>query len=107
LDGREFPVWRRHDLDLAGRPASLIGRNVRRRCARRIQDRRPPRWRSRNDLLEGGGGNDTYVLGRDYGRDIINDSNNSLIGNAPDRLVFNEGVVVSISNSFASGSTTS
>jgi Ca2+-binding RTX toxin-like protein len=35
------------------------------------------------------------VFGRDYGRDTINDDNNSLIGNARDRLVFKAGVAVS------------
>jgi Ca2+-binding RTX toxin-like protein len=48
-----------------------------------------------NDLLKGQQGDDTYVFGIGYGRDVINDDNNSLVGNAPDRLVFNAGVAVS------------
>jgi Ca2+-binding RTX toxin-like protein len=47
-----------------------------------------------NDVLKGRRGNDTYVFGRGYGRDVIDDDNVSLIGDAPDRLVFGPDIVV-------------
>ncbi len=45
-----------------------------------------------NDILKGRQGDDTYVFGIGYGRDTIDDDNNSLIGDAPDRLLFGAGV---------------
>jgi len=48
-----------------------------------------------NDFLQGGAGNDTYVFGRGYDRDTIDDGNNSVIGDAPDRVLFKDGVAVS------------
>ncbi|MGB9367336.1 MAG: calcium-binding protein, partial [Xanthobacteraceae bacterium] len=41
------------------------------------------------DLLIGRGGDDTYVFGRGYGRDRINDDNPSPASEAPDRVLFN------------------
>jgi len=48
-----------------------------------------------NDILMGGGGNDTYAFGLGYGRDIIEDDPINLNGNAPDRLIFGEGIELS------------
>jgi len=47
-----------------------------------------------NDVLKGRQGNDTYVFGRGYGQDIVNDDNLSVIGDAPDRVVFGANIVV-------------
>ena len=46
-----------------------------------------------NDLLQGGAGNDTYVFGHGYGRDTIDDNNLSVVGDAPDRVLFKADVV--------------
>jgi Ca2+-binding RTX toxin-like protein len=48
-----------------------------------------------NDLLKGRGGNDTYVFGLGYGRDTVDDDNASVIGDAPDRVLFKAGVSLS------------
>lgn len=47
-----------------------------------------------NDLLRGAGGNDTYVFGRNYGQDRIEENGGSS-GSPEDRVVFGEGVELS------------
>ena len=45
-----------------------------------------------NDYLSGGAGADTYVFGRGYGRDVIedNDASSKLFGDTPDTLSFKD-----------------
>jgi Ca2+-binding RTX toxin-like protein len=45
-----------------------------------------------HDVLKGRQGDDTYVFGIGYGRDTIDDDNNSVIGDAPDRILFGGGI---------------
>ena len=47
-----------------------------------------------NDTLKGREGDDTYVFGRGYDMDVIDDDNLSIVGNAPDRIVFGPDIVV-------------
>jgi Ca2+-binding RTX toxin-like protein len=48
--------------------------------------------RTGNDLLQGFAGNDTYVFGRGYGQDIINDDGDSR-SNSADQLTFKSGTL--------------